>query len=126
VDLVIKGALQQDGSQVRTVVSQDPGQAGVAQVQALARFVAPMALSFVKETGEKSTRARGLASQAEVGNVYLVEGSWNEEFLEELCTFPMGGHDDQVDAASGAFSDLFGGNDGYLGWMQQQAANALG
>lgn len=34
----------------------------------------------------------------------LLEGSWNETFLDELEGFPDALHDDQVDAASDAFS----------------------
>jgi hypothetical protein len=43
---------------------------------------------------------------AEAGNVALVPGPWNGAFLDELSTFPQGAHDDQVDAASLAFSQL--------------------
>ena len=32
-----------------------------------------------------------------------VEGAWNHAFVEELCAFPNGAHDDQVDAVSAAF-----------------------
>ena len=38
--------------------------------------------------------------------VKLVEASWNQPFIEELCAFPNGDHDDQVDAASAAFRAL--------------------
>jgi predicted phage terminase large subunit-like protein len=38
--------------------------------------------------------------------VRLVEGPWNQAFVEELCAFPSGAHDDQVDAASAAFRAL--------------------
>jgi predicted phage terminase large subunit-like protein len=57
-------------------------------------------------TGSKEVRAEPLAAQAEAGNVLLVRGPWNACFLEELCIFPAGKHDDQVDSASGAFNKL--------------------
>jgi predicted phage terminase large subunit-like protein len=38
--------------------------------------------------------------------VKLVAGPWITDFLDELETFPEGAHDDQVDAASGAFQVL--------------------
>ena len=60
-----------------------------------------------KVTGSKLERAQPLAAQAEVGNVKLVRGAWNEPFLQELHAFPTKGvPDDQVDAASGAFNAL--------------------
>lgn len=67
---------------------------------------------FEQPTGSKLTRATALATQAEVGNVYLLatgdpdKDAWIEPFLDELCSFPSGAHDDQVDAAADAFNDL--------------------
>jgi len=49
-----------------------------------------------------------LASQAEAGNVYLINGAWNEDFLDEIEIFPDGNFDDQVDSSSGAFSIVGG------------------
>ena len=43
------------------------------------------------------------AAQCEVGNVRLLAGRWNEAFLDEMCMFPNGAKDDQVDSASGSF-----------------------
>ena len=57
-------------------------------------------------TGSKVVRANPLAAQCEVGNVKLIAGAWNAEYLNELCAFPDGPHDDQVDASSGAFAKL--------------------
>lgn len=124
VDKAIKVTVQRDGHQVSTVLPQDPGQAGVAQVQALARFLAPFPVSFVREQGTKETRARGFAVQAEVGNVHLLRGSWNEDLLSELGDFPNGAHDDQVDALVGAFTALFEGKTGFLDWARANAQQA--
>lgn len=55
-------------------------------------------------TGAKELRAQPFADQCEANNVRLVRGAWNYRFVEELCIFPAGDYDDQVDAASGAFS----------------------
>ena len=38
--------------------------------------------------------------------VKLIEAKWNDTFVEELCAFPNGAHDDQVDAAAAAFRAL--------------------
>lgn len=58
-------------------------------------------------SGSKADRARPLASAAEAGNVFLVRGEWNAEWLAEVEAFPQKGwHDDQVDSASGAHSKL--------------------
>jgi phage terminase large subunit-like protein len=50
-------------------------------------------------------RAQPLAAQAEAGTVKIVEGNWNRDYLDELCSFPEG-KADQVDASSAAFNRL--------------------
>lgn len=54
----------------------------------------------IRVTTDKYTRALAWANRAEEGKVILVRGAWNDEFLEEVCRFPNGAHDDQVDAVS--------------------------
>jgi predicted phage terminase large subunit-like protein len=90
---------------MRIVVPQDTGQSGKFQAQDMVRHLAGHNVRAVKESGSKETRAEPFAAQCEAGNVYLVKGKWNEPFIDELCNFPTG-HDDQVDAASGAFEEL--------------------
>lgn len=87
------------------VIPQDPGAAGKAYANYLVRMLAGYNARSERETGSKELRAEPFSAQAEAGNVYLVEGPWNEAFLDELCNFPTG-HDDQVDAATGAFKEL--------------------
>jgi len=60
-------------------------------------------LRSIKADKDKVTRALGWAAKAEAGKVILVRGPWIEEFIEEVCGFPNGTHDDQVDAVSLAF-----------------------
>ena len=42
----------------------------------------------------------------EAGKIYLLEDGWNKTFLRELLSVPSSKHDDQVDAASIAYSEL--------------------
>ena len=65
-------------------------------------------LDFVisPESGDKATRAIGLASQWNSGNVLLVRGDWNAALVAEAQTFPRGRFKDQVDAASRAYAEL--------------------
>jgi len=110
VEAAIMNTAAQDGYGVRIVIPQDPGQAGVAQAQYLVRRLSGYTVEAVRETGDKATRAAPFSSQVNVGNVSLVQAPWNRAFLEEASAFPAGSHDDQVDAASGAFEAL-GGDD---------------
>ena len=58
----------------------------------------------------------------QAGNVKLLRGQWNEAYLSELENFPVGGHDDQVDASSDAFNELALGEKttGLLDYYRQQ------
>lgn len=84
----------------------DPGQAGKAQAANFIKLLAGYMIETTPETGSKETRATAFASQVEAGNVKLVKGDWNKDFIEEMILFPNGKHDDQVDACSRAFFKL--------------------
>lgn len=56
----------------------------------------------------KFARSGPFNAACERGDVKLVAGDWNEAFLDELASFPTGAHDDQVDAAVGAYTALAG------------------
>jgi predicted phage terminase large subunit-like protein len=107
---LIVATASQDGREVKGSLPQDPGQAGKAQVQYLVKQLAGYAYTFSPESGDKETRAEPLASQAQAGNVFLLEGEWNTAFLDEVTTFPRGKFKDQVDAASRAFAELVSGS----------------
>lgn len=91
---------------VRGSLPQDPGQAGKAQVQHLIRKLAGHSYEFSPETGDKETRALPFAAQAGAGNVYMLAGTWNAPFLDELESFPLSEYKDQVDATSRGFMVL--------------------
>lgn len=85
---------------------QEPGSSGVESAQNTVRGLIGFNAKFERVTGDKLTRAMPLAAQAEAGNVSILAGAWNAAFIDELCMFPNGRHDDQVDASSGAFATL--------------------
>lgn len=87
-------------------LEQEPGSSGLDSVRATIRNLAGYAVWAAPVTGQKAARADPFAAQAGAGNVALLEGPWNVAFIDELCVFPHGAHDDQVDAASGAFNKL--------------------
>ncbi len=57
-------------------------------------------------TTDKRIRALPVASRGESGRLYLEDGPWVREYIDEMCSFDKGAHDDQVDATSGVFSML--------------------
>jgi predicted phage terminase large subunit-like protein len=88
---------------VTTVLPQDPGQAGKAQVANLIAYLAGHKVKGIRETGPKETRAEPLSAQWQAGNVEIVGGEWNKDYLREMSSFPESDHDDYVDASSGAY-----------------------
>jgi predicted phage terminase large subunit-like protein len=103
----IRQTAEVDGKNVDIYMEQEPGSAGVDDIDNYARRVL-VGYSFhsVKTSGSKEIRASPLSSAAERGNVKLLRASWNRDFLDEFELFPVGAHDDQVDASCGAFSKL--------------------
>lgn len=65
---------------------------------------------------DKLTNALPFAARVGQGLVEVVEGHWTHAYLDELCSFPAGTHDDQVDASAGAYMMLDGssGDEGAL------------
>jgi predicted phage terminase large subunit-like protein len=103
VQNAIKNTASQDGRSVRIGIEQDPGQAGVSEADYLVRMLQGHFVKAIKATKDKVTRSLPISSQAEAGNIKILQASWNEAFLRELENFPEGSHDDIVDALSGAF-----------------------
>jgi len=107
----IAGQDKTNYGRVLTIVPQDPGQAGKDQAASLIALLAGYWVKAVRETGSKQTRAEPLSAQWQAGNVDIVEGGWNREYLREMHSFPEADHDDYVDASSGAFLESIAGAD---------------
>lgn len=103
---LLKSIASQDLAGTTIRIPQDPAQAGKAQALTYVTELAGYAVKAVPPTGDKVTRATPASAQAEVGNVKLLRGQWNEAFMNEVCTFPAGSNDDQVDAFADALNEL--------------------
>lgn len=103
-DKVLAATAAADGLDVRIVDEEQPGSAGAALAAAHLRLLHGYRFASVKPTGDKVVRAEPIAAQWDGGNVRIVQGAWNADFLDELCAFPAARHDDQVDALSGAYN----------------------
>ena len=91
---------------IRGSIPQDPGAGGKAWARAIVKAAAGTNYHASTESGDKETRAEPFAAQTQIGNVKLVAGDWNKEYLDELELFPAGKFKDQVDASSRAFMEL--------------------
>lgn len=102
----IKGQAEIDGRHTYVDIPQDPGQAGKGQVRAYARAMAAYPLHWSPESGSKAQRFESFATQAHAGNVYLVNGPWVQDYVDEITVFPGSQYADQADASSRAYNRL--------------------
>jgi len=103
----VKQVAREDGL-ARTLVEVEPGSSGKAVAAAYGRALDPVRVEGVRPTGPKQARAEVWASLAEQGRVSVLAGDWVTAFLDECDEFPLGLHDDQVDAVSLAVGWLSG------------------
>lgn len=118
VEKTVKQTAQLDDQKYPDVaiwMEQEPGSAGKSQIGHYQRDVlVGFPFKGDKVTGPKEVRANPVATAAEAGNLKLVKGYWNQEFIMEAIKFPRPNeHDDQIDALSGAHDKLAGA--GYAG-----------
>lgn len=109
VRAMIKSTADVDGRRVLVSMPKDPGQAGKDQAQQLVAMLAGYRAKATPESGDKVTRAEPFSAQCEAGNVVMLSGAWNEEYLDEVETFPNAKLKDIVDASARAFNELVTG-----------------
>ena len=104
----IRSLVEADGFGVVQVIEQEGGSSGKIAALALARSLDGYTVRFDRPTGSKRVRAGPFASAASQGRVGVLRRAWLHEWLRELEGFSgePGPHDDQVDSASGAHSQL--------------------
>lgn len=106
----IKATAEMDGPDVPIELEQEGGSGGLESAENTVINLAGYVVKARTVHGDKALRASPMAAQAKVGNVKLLRDSpgrrWNQQFREELFTFPQGPFKDQVDAAAGAFNRL--------------------
>jgi predicted phage terminase large subunit-like protein len=91
---------------VKIVIEQEGGSGGKDSYKADSQLLAGFSVKSDRPSGSKEVRGEPFVAQAEAGNVRLVKGDWNWEYLNEMAAFPNAAHDDQWDGTSGAFNKL--------------------
>lgn len=105
-------ALQYGGKgKVKIYVEQEPGSGGKESAENTIRNLAGFSVYADRPTGDKDTRLEPFAAQAEAGNVKMVRGMWNHDYVEEMVTIPNSTYRDQGDATAGAFNMLNSGQE---------------
>lgn len=75
----------------------EPKANGKSVIQQLQRETKINVTETPSPADSKETRLNASSPSVECGRVYLVEGEWNEEFIDEVCGFPFKTHDEYVD-----------------------------
>lgn len=86
-------------------IPQDPGAAGKIVAKSWVKMLAGFNVKAEAVSGSKEDRATPFAAQWQSGNVYVVEGPWNDMYFSQLESFPESKHDDTVDSSSDAFNE---------------------
>lgn len=98
---LIQQTAQVDGRHVPILAPVDFS-AGKVVVSDLRNLLEGFQVVEQRERGEKHTRIAALQGPAEGEKIHLVEGEWNEAFLDECARYPRK-PDDQLDALAGAY-----------------------
>ena len=109
VERLLVSKRDMDGPEVGIRQEQEPGSAGKTLTAAYSRTIFAgydyRAIPAASK-GNKMQCAAPFAAACERGDVYIVRGDWNRAFIDELCEFPLGKHDDQVDSSSLTYNQL--------------------
>lgn len=107
VEEAVRSCAMADGMDVRIVKETEGGSAGVTVDEYYARHVL-VGHDFhgIRPTGPKDVRARPMIAALENGTLRFASGSWTRALWDELLQFPLGAHDDQVDAMAYAYNEL--------------------
>ena len=103
---IIRTTAEADGPYTYIWMEQEPGSGGKESAENTIRNLAGFSVYAERSTGDKTFRADPYSVQVNNGNVILMSGLWNRDFIEEHRFFPYSTYKDQVDAAGGAFSKL--------------------
>ena len=95
-----------DGRAVQVWIEQEPGSGGKAQCEGLVRKLAGYPAFYEPSTGSKDARLSTFVSQCQGGNVRVIAGEWNREYIDEMTAVPTGRYRDMADATGGAYNKL--------------------
>lgn len=107
VEDFIAQTAKEDGKSVPIHLEEEPGSAGKNNTHNYkSRVLFGWTVHGHRKTGSKESFWGPLASQAEGGNAYLVEGDWIGWWLDEAEAAPNPGvHDDGLDAVANGFAE---------------------
>ncbi len=107
VEKLVRSKADRDGrTGVAIWMEQEPGSSGVASIFTYKKLMLGFNFRGDKPSGSKIERARTASAACENGLVYIIRGAKTNAFLNEMEAFPVGAHDDMVDAFSGGIMKI--------------------
>lgn len=87
----------QNGYSNKSMIEIEPKASGKSLAQTLKRETNLNVKEGVPPAKDKVARVNDKSPIMEAGRVKLIRGAWNEDFLDQLATFPNAKHDEYVD-----------------------------
>ena len=106
MERMIYNKATQDSINTHIFLEQEPGASGKVEVNYLIRMLAGFVAEGAPKVKKTEELVRPVSSQAEAGNIKIVKGDWNNEFMRELYNFPETAHDDIIVSLIGAFNAI--------------------
>lgn len=88
---------KQHGYTDKSIFEIEPKSSGKSAVQQIKATTALNIKDAITPIKDKVARANSQSAKVEAGRVTLIRGSWNDMFLDEVCSFPRAPHDELVD-----------------------------
>lgn len=89
--------LATNGYTNQSVIYTEPKASGLSIVQQLRRSTGLNITTSDAPREDKRSRVHLCSAKVESGRVALIQGAWNESFINQCISFPMAVHDDEVD-----------------------------
>lgn len=89
--------VRQNGYTLRSSIRIEPKANGISVIDQIKDVTGLNVTRTPSPNESKETRLNAASPSVECGRVILVDGAWNEEFVEEVCGFPVKPHDEYVD-----------------------------
>ncbi len=93
----IPSYVKEHGYTQRSTIRIEPKANGLSVIDQLEETTGLNVTKTPSPKEDKETRLNAASASVEGGRVVLVEGTWNEEFIDEICGFPVKPHDEYVD-----------------------------
>ena len=114
-----------NGYTSESTVRIEPKANGISVIQQLRNETRLNVTRTPAPVDSKAVRLKTSSPKIECGRVTLVEGTWNEAFIDEVCGFPARPHDEYVDLlvyAIGYFLDDGAENEGDIDALRRMEA----